>query len=273
MSKTTELRILVATHKPCLLPNDEIYFPIHCGRAVSKLDEESFAWMKDHTYGDDTGDNISWLNPYFCELTALYWAWKNYPILGSPKKIGLCHYRRYFMDIGKNNEMTVPVHYLRRTISEQFNTYHDPRELQHAISLLRNSELRSSFREYLGQKKGYFFNMFILQKEFFFEYCNILFPVLFELYKTSNWQRLGIYQKRMPGFIAERITGAYLYHLINKRNISFHETLTVIPLVNSMTILKHQVKLIAYLSKVVPEFPHLYSNLLSLQTFIQKHCS
>lgn len=266
----TKLRILVATHKPCLLPNDEIYFPIHCGRAVSQLDEKSFNWMKDHTYGDDTGNNISRLNPYFCELTAVYWAWKNYQALGSPQKIGLCHYRRYFMDIGKNNEITAPVHYLRRTIAEQFGTYHDPRELQQTISLLQNSVLGSSFVEYLSQKKGYFFNMFILQKEFFFEYCNILFPILFELFKNSNWQRLDIYQKRMPGFIAERITGAYLYHLKNKRKIPFHETLTIVPLTNSMTMLKYQIDSTVHLSKVVPQFPRLYSNFLSFQTFLQK---
>lgn len=42
---------------------------------------------------DDTGDNISLKNSSYCELTGMYWAWKN---LRGVDVIGLCHYRRYF---------------------------------------------------------------------------------------------------------------------------------------------------------------------------------
>ena len=271
MSNETKLKILVATHKPCMLPNESIYFPIHCGRAVTQLNSDLQDWMIEHTQGDDTGDNISELNPYFCELTAIYWAWKNYERLGSPQKIGLCHYRRYFMDFDANSAITAPVHILSKSVAEQFDVNHNPYELQKAINLIEDSEFKNSTMEYLNQKKGYFFNMFILQKEYFFEYCNMLFPLLFRLSENSNWNRLDSYQKRMPGFIAERLTGAYLYHLKMKKNISLHETLPIVPITNTYSILKHQIAITNYLAKTIPQFPRLYAKFLSLQTHVLKH--
>ena len=78
-----ELKILVAAHKKYPMPQDEIYFPLHVG----KKGKESIGYT-----GDDTGDHISDKNPNFCELTGLYWAWKNL----DAETIGLAHYRRHF---------------------------------------------------------------------------------------------------------------------------------------------------------------------------------
>lgn len=73
-------------HKPFIQPAADFVKPIHAGRSISK--------EKLSILGDDTGDSISQLNPYFCELTAIYWIWKN---AGRKEEYwGLCHYRRYF---------------------------------------------------------------------------------------------------------------------------------------------------------------------------------
>ena len=77
------LKILVAAHKPYWMPEDSVYLPLNVG-AEGKPD---LGYTK-----DNTGDNIAAKKAYFCELTGLYWAWKNL----DADYIGLVHYRRYF---------------------------------------------------------------------------------------------------------------------------------------------------------------------------------
>ena len=266
--KHNNLIILIATHKPFVIPEDDVYLPIHCGRAISSLDKKSLNWMQKNTIGDDTGENISCMNPLFCELTAIYWAWKNYENIGSPERIGLCHYRRYFMDFGSDQEVVAPIYYLHKTIRDQFNCHHDSNQLIQAIDLLPNKELRNCVNEYLDQNVGYFFNMFILPKSIFFEYCGILFPILFELSETSQWENLDRYQRRMPGFLAERLTGGFLYYLEKYRNLCVHKTLPIIPLFGSCSKIRTQTRVTANLSKYIPGFTRIYSKFLSFQTHV-----
>ena len=65
------------------MPEDEMYIPLQVGTEGKK----SLYYEK-----DNMGDNISFKNPFFCELTGLYWAWKNL----NADYIGLSHYRRHF---------------------------------------------------------------------------------------------------------------------------------------------------------------------------------
>lgn len=81
------IKILVACHKASeSIREDDIYMPIQVGKALHPELDLGFQC-------DNTGDNISDKNDSFCELTALYWAWKN---LKNVDYIGLAHYRRYF---------------------------------------------------------------------------------------------------------------------------------------------------------------------------------
>jgi lipopolysaccharide biosynthesis glycosyltransferase len=64
--------------------NNALFYPVRCGAVFDRNPSD--------IPGDDTGDNISQKRDSFCELTVLYWAWKNV----KADYYGLCHYRRYF---------------------------------------------------------------------------------------------------------------------------------------------------------------------------------
>lgn len=99
--KEKNIKILVAYHKPDVLIQSDILQPIHVGRSLlkKKCDTKSIENLKilqEEMIGDDTGENISDKNDSYNEMTAIYWAWKNYGALGDPDYIGLMHYRRHF---------------------------------------------------------------------------------------------------------------------------------------------------------------------------------
>lgn len=84
------IRVAVASHKPYWIPSDPVYLPIHVGAALSNKAIDGFQ-------RDDEGDSISCLNPRYCELTALYWLWRN----DTSDYKGLVHYRRHFVGSGE----------------------------------------------------------------------------------------------------------------------------------------------------------------------------
>lgn len=93
--------IFISYHKKFSTLEGKAFIPIHVGRAISKtkskdgiLNNYDIDWLSNQI-GDDTGDNISHLNREFCELTALYWVWKNY--IDKVDYIGLMQYRRHFI--------------------------------------------------------------------------------------------------------------------------------------------------------------------------------
>lgn len=63
-----DTRIYVMTHKQYTKPDDSLYRTLHVGRALS----EDLGYE-----GDDTGEQISNKNRNYCELTGMYWIWKN----------------------------------------------------------------------------------------------------------------------------------------------------------------------------------------------------
>ncbi len=81
------IKLFSVFHKPAPVPAAKFVIPVQVGAslAAQKLD----------MLQDNTGPNISDQNPFFNELTASYWIWKNGDRTGIDAW-GLCHYRRYF---------------------------------------------------------------------------------------------------------------------------------------------------------------------------------
>lgn len=102
--KTDYLKIFVVYYKPAPLIKTDIFEPIQAGRAIANtpsragtFTNEEKSWLNNNMIGDDTGENISNLNRYFAEITALYWIWKN---TDSPF-VGMFQYRR-FLSLNSN---------------------------------------------------------------------------------------------------------------------------------------------------------------------------
>lgn len=79
--------IYVVQHKQSKNLTDDCFVPIWVGAKGKDLSRENF-----HGVTDDTGDNISHKNDSYCELTAMYWVWKNAP---KTDYVGFMHYRRH----------------------------------------------------------------------------------------------------------------------------------------------------------------------------------
>lgn len=66
------------------------------------------------------------------------------------------------------------------------------------------------FDEVMNAKKGYFTNMFILKKTIFNEYSEWLFDILFEVEKRINISVYDTQEKRVFGYLSERLFNVWL---------------------------------------------------------------
>jgi hypothetical protein len=227
----SKIKILVAYHKKERLYKNDVLVPIHCGRALMKQDDPDREWLLENLVGDDTGDNISALNKDYCEMTALYWAWKNYEALGNPDFLGFSHYRRlwYLADdfpaakgsipeqIGltpgnvaalmEKAQVILPRMYVDETASyAKMQPYTRLSEDHYPMFHRGYKSFEEDHRFYSG-------NMFIFPKEVFFDYCAQIFGLFAE---TSDYIRsLGKHVSvRYHGIEAEYLTSFYQADLV-----------------------------------------------------------
>ena len=174
---------------------------------------------------DNTGDNISMKNKQYCELTALYWIWKN----DRSDYAGLCHYRRHFElsremleKLGQSDidvVLTIPIfNYLG--VGEVYRRDHvgaDWEVMLAAIECLSPDYLDIALKLQEGQYY-YGYNMFIARKEILNAYCEWLFPIL-TYCEEHCAEKNDSYQNRYIGFLAERLLSIYFMHHENDYKI------------------------------------------------------
>lgn len=233
------ISVIVATHKPYRMPDDPMYVPLHVG-AEGKTDENGnpldLGFIK-----DNTGDNISELNANFCELTGLYWAWKNL----NSDHIGLVHYRRHFghknrkdafEGILSHNEIMpfldkikvfVPVKrkYYIESLYEHYKHTHYIDQLDKTKQIISEKypDYVPNFEKVVKRTYGYMFNMMIMQKELVDEYCSWLFDILFELRRRIDTADLSAFQSRFYGRISEIIFNVWLDKKVSSGQIKPEE--------------------------------------------------
>ncbi|WP_303920001.1 DUF4422 domain-containing protein [Treponema berlinense] len=245
------IKILICCHKPCELPPDPegIFLPIQVGAAISDVD---LGMQRDDQVNGKPCDNISAKNKSYCELTALYWAWKNikklYPNL---EYIGLNHYRRYFsfesklkMSVYEDNILNekdiLNYHFdlekLKKLLKKndcfiakkhfyKFSMYwmyclfyvsEDYRILKKTIQT-NFSEYYKSFIRCMEKSNFYHpYNMFIMSYNDFDSYCSWLFSVLSKIENFIPFESYNEMQKRVFGYISEFLLLVWLKN--NKKN-------------------------------------------------------
>lgn len=222
----TNIKILVATHKKYQMPIGSCYLPIHVG----KEGKSDIGYMV-----DNTGENISKKNAYFCELTGLYWGWKNLKC----DYIGLVHYRRHFSNknfiyrLCHNNFDCI----LNNSDTEKLVKQYDvilPKKRNYCIETLYSHYEHTHYAEHLIETRkiiyeyytayindfdtimertsAHMFNMFIMKKELADDYCEWLFSILNKLEEKIDISQYSSFDARLFGRISELLLNVWLEH-------------------------------------------------------------
>ena len=238
---SNNVKIFVCYHKNTPIYKSECIIPIHVGKANTELELDMIK--------DNTGDNISERNASWCELTALYWIWKNV----QADYYGLFHYRRFLnfknkQDYSIFNEFDldtinrygwtdeeinklcsqydiisspvwaihpVGLPHLVETAYDFYIKDHFKKDLDIVIDLIKEKspEIYPFAMKSLYSKEAFFGNMLIMKSSYFHKYCEWLFEILFEAEKIIDISQYDTYQKRIWGFLAERLANCYVEYL------------------------------------------------------------
>ncbi len=207
------IKIIVAAHKKYPMPEGDMYLPVQVGAALNA----PVGYQR-----DDEGENISDKNRKFCELTGIYWAWKNL----DADYVGLVHYRRLFgkkkkildkataKELLKKYDVIVPSkrkYYIENLYSHYVNTLHaGPLDETFKIVEEKYPQYTEQMQKLHKRTSAHMFNMFIMKKEHFDNYCDWLFDILFELEKRVGDDNYDAFHARFYGRVSELLLDVWL---------------------------------------------------------------
>lgn len=227
--------IIVSCHKDDVKVSESPYLPVHVGKVLSDQDLGII--------GDNSGENISSKNKSYCELTGLYWAWKN---LKTPSVVGLCHYRRYFdfhkqclsvlpytkFDVSEISKLdfSVPDKIIRavkggkvvaprvmNNVGSLYNEYciahysEDLRTLEQVVKEKSDTKYVKAFDKIMHMThKPMCYNMFMMNWQDCDQYCSWLFDILEEVERRIDISKYSPVQQRVFGYMAERLFNVYI---------------------------------------------------------------
>lgn len=213
-------KILVAAHKKYRMPEDDIYLPIHVGKEGKELELPYIT--------DNTGENISKKNSSYCELTGIYWAWKNL----DADYIGLAHYRRHFCfrkkggkfesvltsdeaeKLLKECDILVPNkrrYYIETNYSHYIHA-HESEGLDVLCNIIKTEypQYAKACDEVMNRTWAHMFNMFIMKKDKFDQYCEWLFEVLDKVEEQVDISGYDAVERRIFGYLSELMLDIWL---------------------------------------------------------------
>lgn len=214
---------MVTSHldKPSNFKDEKLLIPIQAGAALTDI--------KKYEIRDNIGNNISDRNKTLCELTAIYWIWKN---SHSTKYKGLCHYRRHFnldnTDYSRilHDDVDAVLATQRFNAIGNINTFLyarfiEPIDLEVVTEYIKNEypDYVEDMYDHFSQNFFYNCNMVIAKEDVFNEYCQFLFDVILHL-DNYFYEENIIRSNKFSAYFAELITSLYFYHSRKKLKIA-----------------------------------------------------
>ena len=242
-----DIKILECVFKNSAEVYENMIYPVSAGAELYNKNDIVLSMR------DDTGENISKKNPFYCELTVQYWAWKKLKC----DVCGIFHQRR-FLDFSmknkkypysiteKSDEKTLRnaglsyekicelfdnysiIANKRENLFESVEDFYNRNDRQNSDDMgLLKDIIKEKYPEYFPYAEtyfkgtySYFCNVFIMDKENFDKYSQWLFDILFE-YEKRKPQNL--FYPREMGKLGERLFGVYMYYVMDCTDIAYIE--------------------------------------------------